>query len=93
MVAAFNGNADNVKALVERGMDVNAIVPAGSNAEGYTALIHTGISAKPDMVKILLEHGANVHFKLRDWYTALRNASALQYTETIRLLKQAGAAE
>ena len=92
MIAAHNGNAVNVKALAESGADVNVIM-SGSNIEGYTALLYAAFDPHPDMVKILLEHGANVHVRAFDGHTALSQALALKRTETIRLLKRAGATE
>ena len=92
MIAAHNGNAVNVKALAESGADVNVIM-SGSNIEGYAALLYAAFDPHPDMVKILLEHGANVHVRAFDGHTALSQALALKRTETIRLLKRAGATE
>jgi ankyrin repeat protein len=92
MIAALNGNADNLKTLVQSGADVNVIM-SGSNIEGCTALLYAAMARKPDMVKVLLEHGANVHVRAFNGHTALSQASAMKRTETIRLLKQAGATE
>jgi len=93
MIAAFNGDAESVRALVERGAEVNKVMPAGSNVAGYTALIYAANRPESLPVKILLEHGANVHIKARDGLTPLKCATKMQYKDTIRLLKQAGATE
>ena len=93
MIAANRANIEVVKALLERGADVNAIMPAGSNAQGYTALIYAAIHQRPLLVKMLLDKGADVHVKSCDGHTALEAATAMNHREIVRLLKQAGASE
>lgn len=58
---------------------------------GLTAKI--GSPNQADMVKLLIEHGADVNAKARDGTTALGNARSFGWSEVAALLEQAGATE
>ena len=59
---------------------------------GHTALWHAAISWKPaDIVRLLLEKGADVNAKDKYGETALISASLCGFTGTVRLLLDKGA--
>ncbi|MCW3053942.1 MAG: uncharacterized protein JWN14_3112 [Chthonomonadales bacterium] len=58
ILAAANGDAPLLEALLERGADVNAQTP-----EGYTALIYTAFTHQPQATDILLKHGAFTEYR------------------------------
>lgn len=53
--AAYRGNYDVCKLLLECGADVNSHY----HDSGYTALMFAGLAGKNDVVSLLLEHGAS----------------------------------
>jgi ankyrin repeat protein len=57
MIASRTGNAAAVKLLLAHGADVNA----KEGARGQTALMWAVAEQHPDVVRVLLESGANVH--------------------------------
>lgn len=56
MIKSRNGDAEGVKALIEAGALVDEV-----DQEGRTAFIHSGISAKFDSAKLLLNAGADIN--------------------------------
>ncbi|MDO8953382.1 MAG: ankyrin repeat domain-containing protein [Gammaproteobacteria bacterium] len=54
ITAASAGNSDAARSLIAKGADVNFI-----DSYGWTALWHAMREAKPDVVKVLIESGAN----------------------------------
>jgi hypothetical protein len=86
-IAAGDGNIDVVKALLERGMDVN-----GRNAHDQTPLhgaAHMGNST--DVVRLLIERGAEVDSYEKSGWTALHYASRFGHLEASRVLLDHGA--
>ena len=93
MIAAYHGNVTMVKALLEKEADVNASMDSSSGAGGYTALIFAVFnSSDPEIVRILLAHGADLHCVTHDGKTPLTVARSLQYDKVAKVLKQAGEA-
>lgn len=93
MIAAWAEDKTMVKALLDRGADVNARMPRGSSAEGYTALIYAARSQDPSIVKILLAKGADCHIVLPNGSTPLKIARSLKRDKVIWMLKRAGEKE
>jgi ankyrin repeat protein len=77
-----------VKALLRRGVDVNQRRGLG----GSTALIESAGCSRgdSDTLKILLEHGADIHSRSNTAYTALAQACAVKDLPKIKLLINAG---
>lgn len=88
MLASYHGFLPIVETLLRHGAKVDA-----KNSRQETALRLAG-SAHPDVVKVLLEHGADPN--VRDFYgktllVAVCEAGADRDTETVRLLLEHGA--
>ncbi len=83
ILAAAHGHKDTVQALLERKADVNA-----ADVTGWTPLHAAAYGGKPEIVQLLLDHGATV--PPPNWYTPspLALAEMLGHTETIALLKK-----
>ncbi|MCL5277841.1 MAG: ankyrin repeat domain-containing protein [Deltaproteobacteria bacterium] len=78
--AIYENNIERVSSLIAMGEDVNAVnyfktALGVASGEGHT-----------DIVKLLIEHGANEEHHYRSGYTALMMASKKGYTEIIKLL-------
>lgn len=90
--ACKDGNYPMVKALVDRGADVNT-----TNQQGYTPLMFAaGSGGDVQIVKLLLEKGARVN--AQEWYsgpmggtTALMSAAWDEYPEIVKALLDSGA--
>lgn len=119
MMAAAEGHAAAVSALVKAGADVNAanalgrtapmftssygflaiasdllahradpnIVPKDST--GWTALIAAAHNGHVDVIRALLEHGADLSIKDEDGRTALDWAEAQGHADAARMLRDA----
>lgn len=77
--------------LTGRGADIQA--RSKGFPGGATALMIAAANTNRAIVKILLDHGANLHVKDRDGKTALKWAQEKKHVDIIALLKQAGATE
>lgn len=107
MTATRHGHEEIVKILLDKGADVNAISGAvtfswtsfdGSSSEsgvrgGWTALIIAAQEGNADIVKVLLQKGADVNIKDVNGDTALVWAEKNNYNEIAQLFKQAGVKE
>ena len=106
--ASAYGHTEIVKMLIEAGADVNATAssdlvkwkkrpprhyhnPFGKPLGG-TALVYASCSGHTDVVKLLIEAGADVNKKdKKNRYTVLMVASSAGHTEVAKLLIEAGA--
>lgn len=84
--AAYNGQTNVIKLLIESGADINA-----KNIHGNTALIFASARGYLDIVKYLIEVGADINLKNNLGNTALMYAYNDKYKEIIELLKKHGA--
>jgi outer membrane protein assembly factor BamB len=85
--AARKGDAKAVKALLEKGVDVNA-----STTYGATALWFAAMNGKTDVIKLLLEHHAQTDLRDGIWNTsALGVAESFDHLDSIATLLRAGA--
>jgi thioredoxin-like negative regulator of GroEL len=84
--AAKNGDTAQVKALLDKGADVNA-----RDKDGLTALMWAAAGGRTDIVKALLDKGADVNAKTSYGYTALMWAAAGGHTDIVKALLDKGA--
>ena len=84
--AAFAGNLDEVKRLLEEGTAVD--VP---DLEGRTALMWASFNGHTAVNALLLENGAAINAREVNGRTALMYASSGPYPETVELLLEKGA--
>lgn len=82
--AAINGQAVAVRALLEKGADVNA-----KDSDGATALILAAYYGYADVVKVLIEKGADLNVKDRAGQTALDKAEAKHKSDIVNMLRSA----
>lgn len=88
--AAMDGSLDIVMLLVAQGAPVAVADPLG-----YTALMHATLTenGNAELLKLLLEHGADPNVKARDGNTALTIARRKGWQAALTLLQAAGARE
>src|SRR6266850_2415638 len=80
--AVRKGDHKAVRALLENGADVNAKESRG----GQTALMWAVANKYPEIVKLLVEHGANVRARSKGDFTPLLFAAQQGDVESGRLL-------
>ena len=81
--AAYRGDLELVKRLVEDGYDVNQ-----RDADGATPLMHAAVEGHYRACKYLIDHGADVSVRDNDGWDLLRLASG--YPEIVQLVKAVG---
>jgi uncharacterized protein len=89
--AAHHGHVEAVKLLLATAIDKDHV-----NNLGWTALLEAGIlgdggTAHTEIVRFLVEAGANVNIADRDGVTPLTHAKRSRYSEMVRILSAAGA--
>ncbi|MBI3949447.1 MAG: TonB family protein [Acidobacteria bacterium] len=84
--AAERGDTDAVRALLAKGVNVNA-----RDEMGMTALMYAARSGQSEMVKVLLIAGIDVDAKDDDGMTALMYAAQAGSAEVVKILLAAGA--
>ena len=83
MIAAYKGNLEAVKALLERGAQVNR--------PGWTALHYAATSGGNDIVQLLLDHSAYIDAESPNKTTPLMMAARSGRIMTVKLLLDEGA--
>src|SRR3989344_116179 len=87
IIAANAGHRPVIEFLLKNGFKID---DRGLN--GCTSLMYASQQGKLDMVKFLVEHGADVnHFALRYESTPLREATRFGHLEVVKYLKDHGA--
>ena len=86
MTCAGTGNADAVRMLIARGADVNAKEPS----QNQTALMWAAAERHAEVVKTLIEHGADLQARTKKGFSALHFAAREGDLEIARLLLAAG---
>lgn len=87
IVCARTGAVEAVKALLSRGADVDV----KESQQGQTALMRAVAGQHREVVRILVEHEADVHARSRGGFTPLLFASQQGDIESARILLAAGA--
>ena len=82
MSAAFNGQYDVAKTLIERGADVSA------TAKGYNALCLAVERENKDMVKLLLAHDADPQARPEGALSALERAQQRKLNDLVDILQR-----
>ena len=87
--AAEQNNLEAVKALVKKTKNINTV----DSIKGMTTLMWAVYNEhdNPQIIKVLLDNGALVNIKAKDGSTALSSAIKKGNTETVALLRKAGA--
>jgi hypothetical protein len=82
--AAYCGDLEMVRVLLDYGVDANAVNDAGSSPLYFASI---------DVVRLLLDHGAdpNIHWQMLDLSTPLHSASIRAGVAMARLLVEHGA--
>lgn len=91
--AVWIGSLPIFRCLVECGADIHGQgLPHGRcNGTGQTPLLFAVEYNRVDIVKYLLDVGANIHCANEQGYTALHLATKFNYLELVRLLLESGA--
>jgi uncharacterized protein len=87
MTAARTGNVDTVKSLLAHGAEVNA----KETARGQTALMWAVAEKHPEVARVLIDHGADVHLHSTSGFTPLLFAAQQGDMDSARMLFEAGA--
>jgi TonB family protein len=86
MRAARDGERENIKALLDQGVEVNA-----KDNNGWTALTYAVINGDSQVVKDLLAKGAEVNPKSEEGYTPLIAAVHYKHSSLVKMLLDKGA--
>jgi ankyrin repeat protein len=87
-LAAFFGNSEAVRLLIEKGADVNT----ASQNEMHVTPLHSAVAHRHlQIARLLLEHDANVNARQADDFTALHAAAQNGQLEMVKLLLEFGA--
>jgi ankyrin repeat protein len=87
MVCARTGNVETVKLLLAHGADPNV----KETQQGQTALMRAVAEKHPEVVRALIDRGADVRARSRGGFTALSFASQQGEVASARMLLAAGA--
>ena len=88
-LAAFFGQEQAAKILVERGAEVNLVA---RNANSHVTPLHSAAAGShPGIVKLLLEHGADPNAAQDGGFTPLHSAAQNDDRESAEALLEAGA--
>jgi uncharacterized protein len=87
MIAAGAGSLEEVKLLLDVGLDVNA----RESEKGQNALMWAAAEGHPEVVELLIQHGANVNAASKKGFTPLLFATMKNDSASIQHLIKAGA--
>ncbi len=87
MVCARTGNVETVKLLLSHGADLNA----KETQQEQTALMRAVAEKHPDVVRALIDRGADVRARSKDGFTALLFAGQQGEVASAKMLLAAGA--
>lgn len=73
-----------MRLLASKGADINA-----ADESGYTVLISAVVNDKPELVRLMIELGADIHHQANDGLTAVGWAQELGFVDIMELLEAA----
>ena len=76
--ACEDGRLDEVKGLIDEGVDVNS-----RSGNGRTPLMYAARNGHVDIVRLLLDHGANINQKSNDGCTVMHVAAFWGHDEVL----------
>jgi ankyrin repeat protein len=88
--ASEHGHADTVRILIAAGVPVNHVNELGWTAMQEAILLNNGGPRQQDVVRQLLDAGANPNIRDPQGRTALENAERLGFAEIARLIRAHG---
>jgi serine/threonine-protein phosphatase 6 regulatory ankyrin repeat subunit B len=89
VLAACQSDIAKVQAALSSNLDINSL--SEHKGEGMTSLMAASLNGKEDMVKFLIDKGADVNAKANDGTTALMMASEEDQKEVVPMLLAKGA--
>ena len=84
--AIKTGNTLEVSRLIHTGVDLE-----GTNAAGWTPLVHAANKGQTKILEILIGAGADVNHGYRSGFTALYSAVLSDHLQAVKILLKAGA--
>src|SRR3954469_15372061 len=84
--ALWSGDAHAIEKVLSSKIDLNK-----ADAQGRTLLMETVLEKRADLVKLLLDHGADPKLFDREHSTALHFAASAHQAEIVQLLLDKGA--
>jgi ankyrin repeat protein len=89
LVHSLRGNTEAVRNLLRNGADPNS--PPGPNDKGMNSLIFASWKGHQDIVRLLVDAGADLNFRSQTGATALVYAASGGHEECVRILLNKGA--
>lgn len=86
--AAERGDTEGVRALLDRGADVNSVT---NGRYPWTPLMHAAFRGHTATARLLVERGADLDHPDLDFFTAVTLAAGEGHWEIVRLLAKRGA--
>lgn len=86
IISASKGHLANVRNLLDRGADINAVT-----VDNISALMYAAENGDLEMVRFLLNNGADPNIRPYNGITALISAAKLNYQQIVELLINNGA--
>lgn len=83
---AAQGNIEEMQLLLNAGVNVNVVSPRTAETALSTAVFHQ--NPYPDVIRWLLEHGANIHARDKNGITILEHAQFCGYTQSVKIIQQ-----
>ncbi|WP_159823982.1 ankyrin repeat domain-containing protein [Arthrobacter sp. 9AX] len=88
--ASEHGHVETVQILIGAGVPVNHVNNLGWTAMQEAILLNTGGPRQQEVVRLLLEAGADPNIRDREGRTALQNAERLGFAEIAALIRNRG---